>query len=556
MSSPSSLGAQLRAFDYVFWLCIFMELMERMAYYGVRLVVPVFVVLAPSEGGAGLTHTEKGTMLACWAATQSWLPTFAGGFADRFGYKRTIAVSVVFKAVGYAVMAMATGFWSMLLGTQLLATGTGIFKPGIQGTLAHSIARSKGSASMGWGLFYQSVNVGAAVAAFIPAFARDTMGWGWHGVFATCSLLVLSNLLPLSFYTDPTDERGAEVDTRGPLVLVRESIVELFTSPVLLGFIFISAGFWFGFHQLFDMLPNYVDDWTDSSGLLASLGQLVGNEAWIAEGAQGVNIPQERLININAFLIMGTMFLFAWLSSRVSTLTSTILGMGIASLSLIAFVYTANVYVVLAGVAAFTVGEMLASPKKMEYLASLAPPGKRALYLGYANMPDGIGWVLGSLVAGASYEERADKINLCRKLLAGPVASEPGAADAAAAWLARARSGGVSDAALTELARSIDAPTAEQALATFAGLNGPALVSRLAEHLPRGEVLDFALAAMPTLPNGEVATATSLRALLYATYQPGEVWWTFVAIGVVSTIGMIGYDRWVRGRAVEARKAA
>lgn len=551
MPSSNGLGAQLRAFDYVFWLCIFMELMERMAYYGVRLVVPVFVVLAPSEGGPGLSHTEKGTMLACWAAMQSWLPTFAGGFADRFGYKRTIAVSVVLKAAGYALMAMATGFWSMLLGTQMLAAGTGIFKPGIQGTLAHSIARSNGSASMGWGLFYQSVNVGAAFAAFIPAFARDTMGWGWHGVFATCSLIVLSNLIPLFFYTDPTDERGAVQDTRGPFALVRESIVELFTSPVLLGFIFISAGFWFGFHQLFDMLPNYVDDWTDSSGLLASLGQLTGNETWIAEGAQGVNIPQERLININAIMIMGTMFLFAWLSSRVSTLTSTILGMGIASLSLIAFVYTANVYVVLAGVVAFTIGEMLSSPKKMEYLASLAPPGKRALYLGYANMPDGIGWVLGSLVAGAAYEERADKVNLAREALA-----EHGSAEAAAAWIAKARSGGVSEEAMAELTRSVDAATTEQALATFAGLDGTALVSRLAEHLPRGEVLDFALVAMPTLPNGQAATTASLRAFLYTTYQPGQVWWTFVGIGLASTIGMIVYDRWVRAKALDARQAA
>ena len=50
--------------------------------------------------------------------------------------------------------------------------------------------------------------------------------------------------------------------------------------------------------------------------------------------------------------------------------------------------------------------------------ASLAPPGKRALYLGYANMPDGIGWVLGSLIAGSQYEQKGDKINLARRFLA------------------------------------------------------------------------------------------------------------------------------------------
>ncbi len=553
MPSPApGLVGQLRAFDRIFWLCIFMELMERMAYYGIRLVVPVFVVLAPSEGGPGLSHTEKGTMLACWAATQSWLPTFAGGFSDRFGYKRTIAVSVLLKASGYALMALASGFWSMLLGTQLLAAGTGLFKPGIQGTMAHSIAKSPGTSSMGWGLFYQSVNVGAAIAAFVPAFARDTMDWGWHGVFATCSVIVLSNLIPLAFYADPKDERQSAADTRGPLELVRESLVELFTSPVLLGFIFISAGFWFGFHQFFDMLPNYVDDWTDSSKLLGALGQLTGNEAWIAEGAQGVMIPQERLLNLNAILIMTTMFLFAWLSSRFSTLGSTILGMGIASLSMIAFVYTADVYVVLTGVALFTVGEMLSSPKRQEYMASLAPPGKRALYLGYANMPDGIGWVLGNLVAGASYEEKGDKVNLARQYLAEH--ASPAAADA---WIAGARAGRVPDTALAELAKSMGTGSSPDALAALDALDGAALVDRLAEVMPRGQVLDFAVQAVPTLPNGAPATAASLRDFLYATHQPGQVWWTFVGIGLLSTAGMIVYDRWARARASrEAAKAA
>jgi hypothetical protein len=37
---------------------------QRMAYYGVRLVVPVYLVLAKTDGGPGLSHVEKGTILA------------------------------------------------------------------------------------------------------------------------------------------------------------------------------------------------------------------------------------------------------------------------------------------------------------------------------------------------------------------------------------------------------------------------------------------------------------------------------------------------------------
>ncbi|MFZ5480016.1 MAG: MFS transporter [Myxococcota bacterium] len=550
MQPPATgLRSQIAAFDYVFWLCIFMELMERMAYYGVRLVVPVFMVLAPSEGGPGLTHVEKGTVLALWAAMQSWLPTFAGGFSDRFGYKRTIAVSVFLKAGGYFLMSQADGFGSMVAGTQMLAAGTGLFKPGIQGTMAHSIAKAPGAASMGWGLFYQSVNVGAAIAAYIPAFTREK--WGWEGVFATCSALVLVNLVPLFFYEDPVDERAAAKDTRSVGTLVRESVVDLFTSPVLMGFILLQAGFWFSFHQLFDMLPNYVDDWTDSSVLLRDAGAALGVASWAEAGAKGEMIPQERLININAILIMFTMFLFAWLSGKVRVLTSTIVGMAIATAAFGVFVVTANVYAVLAGVALFTIGEMLSSPKRQEFLSSLAPPGKRALFLGYANMPDGIGWVLGSLVAGSAYEEHGDKVNLARDHLSR--LSDPAAVEAARVWVTRTKAlaeQGATDKTLKEVAENMETTALPDALAKAAQLPDAELVRVVADALPRGEVLAHLGQAVPTL-----ADPAAARAFLYATYEPGQVWYAFIAMGTFSVVGMLVYDRWLRKRQ-EARAAA
>lgn len=564
-----SLWQQIASFDRVFWICIFMELMERMAYYGVRLVVPVFLVLAPSDGGPGLDHAQKGTILAAWAAMQSWLPTIAGGFSDRFGYKRTIGVAILLKTLGYAAMAMASGYWTMLLGTQLLAAGTGLFKPGIQGTMAHSIAKHPGQASMGWGLFYQSVNVGAALSAYIPMFTRDV--YGWHSVFAACSAIVFSNFLTLQLYTDPVDERQTTKDSRGVVDLVWESVYELLSSPVLLGFIFISAGFWFTFHQLFDMLPNYVDDWTDSSVLYASVGGVFGVQSWVDLGVQGVNVPQERLLNINALMIMFTMFLFAWASSRLHPLVSTIVGMGLASLSLIALMFSASVWWVLFGVVLFTIGEMLSSPKRQEYMASLAPPGKRALYLGYANMPDGIGWVLGSLIAGATYEEKGDKVNLARRFFA-----EHGSSTAADGWIARAteavqqaaglsgeaqakalEAAGLSTKALDELAkRGAEALKVDEdplvVLKALESLPDDKVVAGLAEVMPRGEAMESFVQLVPTLPNGVASTEAALRDYLFVTYQPGGVWALFIGMGMFSMVLMIGYDRWVRARLPKA----
>ncbi len=534
----SSLLQQVRSFNVVFWICIWMELMERMAYYGVRLVVPVYMVLAASEGGAGLTHLEKGTILAAWAATQSWLPTFSGGLSDRYGYKRTLVIAVLLKSSGYGLMAGAEGFWPMLLGTQVLAAGTGVFKPGIQGTMAHDIART-GNSSLGWGLFYQSVNVGSFFAAYIPAFTRDV--YGWPSVFAACSALVLLNLIPLAFYTDPVDERQTAPDRRGIGALVQESFVELVSSKVLVGFVLISAGFWFAFHQFFDMLPNFVDDWTDSSGLRASVGRMFGWTTWVTEGEAGINMPQEQLLNLNAFLIMTTMFLVAWAVSRIRVVSSIVLGWAVATSSLVLLVWYADVSILLLAIVGFTVGEMLSSPKKQEFMAMLAPPGKRALYLGYANMPDGIGWVLGNLVAGGTYDEFGDKINLARQFLV----TQADGADVAR-WLDQSAT--LSAPLAKELATNSGMDSAAAAIDGLRGLTGPAQIERWAEILPRGTVLDETIVSVPTLPTGVETTAATLRDYLWTTCDPGQVWWIFIGVSACATVGMAGFGWWAKSR--------
>jgi len=78
---------------------------------------------------------------------------------------------------------------------------------------------------------------------------------------------------------------------------------------------------------------------------------------------------------------------------------------------------TGNGWIFLAGVAFFSLGEMLTGPKKQEYLGLIAPPGKKGLYLGYVNIPVGIGGFAGSKLAGYLYGHFGDKSVLAQKYL-------------------------------------------------------------------------------------------------------------------------------------------
>ena len=102
------LWSQIKGFERRVFLMVWMEALERFAYYGVRMVVPLYIVASVASGGLEFTHIQKGSIYFWWAAVQSLLPVFTGNFADRYGYKKTIAAAIILKVIGYGMMASLT----------------------------------------------------------------------------------------------------------------------------------------------------------------------------------------------------------------------------------------------------------------------------------------------------------------------------------------------------------------------------------------------------------------------------------------------------------------
>ncbi len=150
--------AAIGSLGYVFWVVGGMEMIERLAYYGVKAVAVLYVTDSASSGGLGTTMTDYSRIIGTWALFQSVVPIFTGGLSDRYGYKETIFASTVVKIIGYLIMAFFPTYAGFFVGALVLATGTAIFKPGIQGTLVKTTSRK--NSSLAWGIFYQTVNIG------------------------------------------------------------------------------------------------------------------------------------------------------------------------------------------------------------------------------------------------------------------------------------------------------------------------------------------------------------------------------------------------------------
>ena len=494
-TTDASLGAQLTSFSKVFWIANTMEMLERLAYYGLRTVLPIYMVLSLEEGGPQFSHIQKGSIYAAWAAVQSGVPVFTGGYADRYGYKLTVAISIAIKIVGYLVMAyavpmaaMASGGESALVpghdatfyifgaGAMLLALGTAVFKPGLQGIIGTQLNPKNGS--VGWSVFYQLVNVGGFLGPFLAGYMR-LLSWEW--VFVSCAIIVALNYVFLFVFPEP--DKGEVEQTEGILGALKvlwQSAIGI-CEPRLMGFLVIFSGFWAMFHQLFDLLPNYIDDWVDSSMVADAIARPILGEL---PAEWGGNLPQEYMININAGMCMLLAFVIGYLTGKVRSMTAMIAGIIVAAAAIYSLGVTTNGWFILLAIAMFSLGELMSSPTKMRYFNNIAPPGKKGLYLGYINATGGIGWALGSVIAGDMYEQGGDKVVLARRYLTD------------------------------ELGQGAEA---------VAALEKTAVVPRLME-----------LASLD---------AAGVRDMLYTTYSPGFVWTHFALIGLASMVGLIIYDR-------------
>lgn len=481
--------AALASLGYVFWVAGGMEVVERLAYYGVRQVSGLYATDAVSRGGLGLLESDLGIIFAVWAITQTFVPVFSGAISDRVGYKQTIFASTILKITGYLIMAEYASFSGFLCGAMVLAFGTGVFKPGIQATIVKSTNRR--NSSMAWGAFYQTVNIGAFLGPVVAAQMRQL---AWENVFYACAAIIACNFLLLLIYKEPgKEERLArrEAQRNGEIErvsLVTDSLREL-KNPILLWYIVLLSGFYFMLYVIWDVGPLYFRDWVDTRPLVEGIFGVEGTDSrfWIfflGLSQDGSVMLPEGLINLNAMLIMFTCFLVAGVSARIKAVNSMAIGSFLASSALIIFGGWTGAWLVVMGIVVFSVGEMLSAPKSSEYLGNIAPADKKAMFLGFSQLPLGIGWSLESYLGPTLYGKFASKEQLSRAQLSDN------------------------------------------------GMSGEQV-----QAVPIGEAFETLV-----LVSGQ--TAEALTAQLYAANQVGVLWYLMASVGMMTACGLYFYGRW------------
>jgi dipeptide/tripeptide permease len=384
MASEQRPTGILRTFPPVFWLANVMELFERAAYYGLNSVLAVYLTDKVSAGGLGFSEQSVGFLQSLIYAFIYVLPIAGGALADRYGYRRMLLFAFSLLSAGYFVSGNASTYGTVFSALLLMATGAGLFKPIIAGTIARST--NEANSGFGFGIYYWMINMGAFVAPLVVSYLK---GFSWRYVFVASALYCAAMLLPTVFlYKDPPKPENtktlAEVFRGAALVLGDARFMLM---------IVVYSGFWILYFQNFGSVLWYLRDFVDATPvdrLFASIGIPLKFDA-------------EHVTVINA----GTIILLQVLVSRVvkdfRALPTMVSGIVIGTAGFACLAASTNVWVFILGLSVFSIGEMTAHPKYFSYVGLVAPSDRKAVYMGYASLYGVIGSLIGSSLGGLLY---------------------------------------------------------------------------------------------------------------------------------------------------------
>jgi dipeptide/tripeptide permease len=362
-----------------------MELFERAAYYGLNSVLAIYLTDKVSGGGLGFSEESVGFLQALVYALTYIVPILGGALADRYGYRRMLLVAFALLSTGYFLSGQVSAYGIVFASLLVMATGAGLFKPIISGTLARTTNES--NSGFGFGIYYWMINLGAFLAPLVVSYIK---GFSWNYVFIASSLYCALMFIPtIFFYRDPPKPESTkslkDVLTGAAMVLGDARFMLM---------ILIYSGFWILYFQNFGTVLWFLRDFVDPTPM---------NNLFTALGIP-LTFDAEFVTIINA----GTIILLQVLVSRIVKDTNPLLtmtsGMVIGALGFLCLAFASNVWVFILGIAVFSIGEMTAHPKYYSYIGLVAPADKKAVYMGYAFLYGVIGSLIGSSVGGVMYE--------------------------------------------------------------------------------------------------------------------------------------------------------
>ena len=375
-------------FSRPFWVANFVELLERLAYYAVFIVITLYL-----SNVWGFTDVQAGLVAGVFSALLYLLPTFTGAIADKMGFRNAIMLACALLTTGYGGLGllptmlesaglvkyeMTTEFtgllesnlqWSIVPVLVFIVIGGAFIKAVISGTVARG--RTTENRARGYAIFYMMVNIGAFTGKTVVDPLRKSLGD--QGLvylnYFSASMTFLALILVFLLY------KSTQVEGQGKsLKILWSGLVKVLSNVRLMILMIIVSGFWMIQSQMYSTMPKYVI-------------RMIGDGAtpgWYA--------------NVNPLVVFLSVNFITSIMKKRSAITSMMVGMFIIPFSALVMSFGTQVgtdyifgmhpvaFMMIVGIAFQALAECFISPRYLEYFSLQAPTGEEGLYLGFSHL--------------------------------------------------------------------------------------------------------------------------------------------------------------------------
>lgn len=376
-------------FSSAFWVANSVELLERLAYYAVFIVITLYL-----SNIWGFSDIEAGAISGVFSATLYLLPLFSGAYADKIGFRKAIIVAFLLLTIGYLGLGVLptllesaelvsygktttfTGLnesylrWSIVPVMAFIVLGGSFIKSVISGTVARETTSE--NRARGYSIFYMMVNIGAFTGKTVVDPLRRSLGD--QGLvylnYFSASMTLMALIAVIMFYKSAGKPAG-EGKSFGQ---IGRDMIKVLSNGRLLALILIISGFWMIQSQMYATMPKYVI-------------RMIGDGAtpgWYA--------------NVNPLVVFVLVNFITSFMKKRTALTSMIIGMLIIPFSALVMSFGNQLsadtilgmhpvaFMMIIGIAMQAVAECFISPRFLEYFSLQAPKGQEGLYLGFSHL--------------------------------------------------------------------------------------------------------------------------------------------------------------------------
>ncbi len=176
--------------------------------------------------------------------------------------------------------------------------------------------------------------------------------------------------------------------------------------------IFIYSGFWVLYFQMFDSVLWYVKAYVDAGPLNVAINRFLGIFGLSIDWFFDV----EHVTVINAGTIILLQLLVSKIVKHTKALPTMMIGIAMGTVGMAILAINTSIWIFIAGIVIFSVGEMTAHPKFISYVGLVAPKDRKAMYMGYLFLYGVFGSSIGGIVGAKLYVHFVDNLNQPRTL--------------------------------------------------------------------------------------------------------------------------------------------